>query len=89
MSALERYLDNNRMHSFEGVSGVRKFEKLVGDVGGYRNVYEFLEDNPGAIDAMVEFVTEWSGRNADWRDNLESLVGEDEEEDEEDEDCCC
>lgn len=82
MSALERYLDDNRMHSFEGDSGIRKFEKLVSDVGGYRCINEFLADNPGAISAMVEFVAEWSERNVDWKDNLEALVGEDEETDE-------
>ena len=79
MSALERYIDDNRMHSFEGDSGVRKFEKLIRDVGGYHSLHEFLADNPGAINAMVEFVAEWSERNIDWKDNLESLVGEDEE----------
>ena len=79
----DRYMTENRLYSMEGESGVRKFEKVVRDVGGYRDLHAFLADNPGALTKMMEFVEEWLPRNEEWRTNLEALVGSDEESDEE------
>jgi hypothetical protein len=78
MDKFEKYLQQNRMWSFEGDSGVRKFETLVHEVCGYRDLHEFLADNPGALNAMVEFVQEWVERCPEWKENLDALV-EDEE----------
>ena len=69
MNALELYTDQEKMYSFEGSRGVQRFEQIV-KVLGYRNLTAFLEDNSGAIDAMVEFVSKWADRNSDWKDAL-------------------
>ena len=79
---LQRYLDTNKMYSFEGPRGVKNMEKVMEDVCGYNPDHcsvseEFFTDNPGAIEAVVEWIGKQ--RNADWKDNLESHVGPEEE----------
>lgn len=77
----DRYLDAFDLYRFEGESGVRNLEKIVSDVGGYRDIYQFLADNSGAVNGIVEFIAEWTERNSDWQANLESLVGPGKEDD--------
>ena len=81
-AALQRYLENNKMYSFEGSRGIQRMEKVVHEVCGYCNegegvLHSFFEDNPGAIEAVIE----WIGKQrcSDWKDNLVSLAGPDEE----------
>ena len=82
----ERYVDAKRMWNLEGESGVRKLETLVEDLGygqGFmrnRAIEEFLADNPGAMEAVLVFVSEWVDRNTEWEDALEEVVGPEEEE---------
>lgn len=71
--ALDKYLSDNRLWNLEGESGVRNFEKIVRDVGGYRDLHSFLADNPGALTAMMEFIGEWMPRNQEWQENLAEL----------------
>lgn len=85
MSKFDAYLDQNRMWCFEGQSGIRKFEQLVTEVCGYGKDHifndvlrEFLEDNPGAIDAMVEWIREHADCG-EWSKNLNDLVVVEEE----------
>ncbi len=80
--ALQWYLDNNKMYHFEGERGVKHMEKVMEDVCGYNPDFcdvseNFFADNPGAIQAVITWIGEQ--HNADWKDNLESLVGEAEE----------
>ena len=74
MCVLEQYLDQNKMYSMEGDSGVRKFEQLIRDVGEYSSIHDFLVDNPGAIHAMMEFIGKWVDRNSEWEENLKRIV---------------
>lgn len=81
---IEKYCDQNKLYNFEGPSGQRKFLKIV-SVLGYRDMDSFLEDNSGAIQAMLE----WLGtqRNTEWVEALEAEVGpSDDDSDEDDED---
>ena len=84
--ALQRYLDSKKMYHFEGPRGIRHLEQIATEVCGYTPDYsgvmmKFFEDNPGAIEAVVEWIG--NQRNADWKDNLESLVGPSEEDEDE------
>jgi len=79
---MQDYLANNKMYSFDGERGVRHLEQIATEVCGYTPDYSgvmmnFFADNPGAIEAVVEWIG--NQRNADWKDNLESLVGPEEE----------
>jgi hypothetical protein len=80
---IEEYRDYKGMHCMEGSSGVENLCKMVRALG-YRDsmnrmqfrdgclgdLVEFLEDNSGAIEAIVAWIGE---RNVpEWKDNLES-----------------
>lgn len=85
---LDTYLKQERMYCMEGDSGVRKFEKLVKDMGDYGGSFgdpisEFLADNPGALTAMVEWIGEQNVQ--EWTQNLADCTDYVDEEDEEDE----
>lgn len=100
--AVERFMDQESMNTFEGRRGVDHLAKLVNAMG-YQDfnrygqqpgghclgdIFAFLEDNSGAIEAMVEWVKEqrhapeWS---AELQSRLEDRGDEDEDEDEESE----
>ena len=68
----DTYLDQNRMWHFEGVRGVRNLTQIVEDVCGYTSIDTFLEDNPGAMEAVVNWIREVNC--LEWRQNLEELV---------------
>lgn len=80
---VDKYIDTNKMYHFEGPGGVQKFAKLVG-VFGYSNIDEFLEDNSGAIQAMIEWISGMS--IPEWRAALAAEVGEHEHAPEEQDD---
>ena len=72
----DTYLEQNRMWHFEGQRGVRHLNKIVQEVCGYmgygNTVELFLEDNPGAVEAIVNWIRE--ARCVEWQQNLEELV---------------
>jgi hypothetical protein len=65
---LEQYQEVNGIWSLEGHRGVRNLEVLVKDMGGYRSMNEFLEDNPGAMQAMLEWL--YDQRSPEWSRSL-------------------
>lgn len=90
---VEVWCEQNKAYSFEGDSGLAKMEKLVGVLGytgsGFKfgsPIEQFLSDNPGACSKIVEFISEWTERNEEWRQALADETGADEEEGEEDDD---
>lgn len=64
-------------YSFEGDSGVRKLGELCQalDPENYSNIGDFLADNPGACEAIVDFIGEWLDNNSEWRDSLRREIG--------------
>ena len=73
---MDAYLDQRGYYNFEGRRGVERLCQLVGDLG-YRdphhsmqltstacvgNLFMFLEDNPGAIEAIVNWVRDISSK---------------------------
>jgi len=84
---LERYISEHRMHHFEGTTGVRQFEKLVEDMGytdgqfiGRHGILNFLADNPGAIQALIEWIEQ--SNVPEWEENLSDCLQEKQEENE-------
>ena len=74
---LETYLDQNKMYNFYGRSGVEQLTTLTRDlIGGNwsHTLEDFLEDNPGAMEAIVEWIRDQTARNKEWQDNLQEHV---------------
>lgn len=84
----DTYTDQNRMYHFEGTRGVSNLNKIVTEVCGYNsawsggnNLETFLQDNPGAIEAVINWIRE--SHCPEWRNNLEQLVTTGQEDDQE------
>ena len=72
-----KLIDDRRLYNLEGTDGVRKLDELCADLGysrgqfiGANPIMNFLADNPGALQGIVEFIGEWVERNEEWQDNL-------------------
>ena len=98
-TVLDAYLDQKQYYHFDGRRGVERLCQLTGDLG-YRdpqyfgqltstacigNLVLFLEDNPGAIEAIMDWVRDIDSKEmvsnlADVTDT--SALCEDEDEDE-------
>lgn len=76
---IDKYIQANRMYHFEGSRGVRYLDKII-NILGYRDFDYFLEDNPGAQEAIVEWIKEQN--NSEWTENFADIL-EDEDQDEE------
>lgn len=83
---IEEWQDQNKIHRYEGTSGVSNLEKLFGVLGykegnylGYGNeIINFLSDNPGAIQAILEWIGE--REVPEWKENIISELEENEPE---------
>lgn len=87
---IEQWRSENRAHCMEGTSGVRKLQSLCEAIGYKEGQFigsevallNFLADNSGAIDAIIE----WMGEQEvdEWKDNITDELKEPpiEEEDE-------
>lgn len=79
---VDQYIEQNKLYSFEGQRGVRNLTKLVEAIGynsrfNNSSIEAFLEDNSGAIEAMVEWIRE---RNSpEWQESLSEQVAEETE----------
>ena len=65
MSGLQNFLNENKLFHFEGESGSMNLEKVLNEIGykedGFKwgsAVERFLQDNPGAVDLLLEFIRE-------------------------------
>ena len=76
---VENYMDNC-FRSCEGETGYRNLEDMCEALGygeGFmrgRAVEEMLQDNPGAIQALADFLAEQAERNSDWNWHLQSVL---------------
>lgn len=77
---LDKFIDQNRMYSWEGSKGVHNLEYLVKAIGYKDNygdaIHNFLYDNPGAIEAIVEWIR--NCRCTDWAEMLAEEVCDEE-----------
>jgi len=69
--AMDAYLDVEKMYHFEGSRGLSNLDKVL-NIIGYRNLDEFLSDNPGCIENMLEWIKDQD--NEEWLDNLNNKI---------------
>lgn len=84
--AVEKFIDDNKLYHFEGDRGVGNLEKIVKEIGyeghGFKHgtpIEAFLSDNPGAIEALLEWIKEQ--HVPEWAEALSGNDDEDEDED--------
>ena len=76
---VEQYMDNF-FRTTEGESGVRCLEEMCETLGygeGYmrgRAIEEMLADNPGAVEAVANFLAEQAVRNTEWNSALADVL---------------
>lgn len=70
---IEAFMDQEGIHNLEGERGVRNFEKLIRALNpDYSDIGQFLADNPGAFEAMIEWIQ--SQRSPEWKESLAAVV---------------
>lgn len=91
---LDTVIHQKELTRFEGESGTKNLAKLVGmlgyhdpqyfgqfDGGSYGDLLEFFNDNPGAQNAVVEWIYEQIERQSagdEWFDNLKEAISTEE-----------
>jgi hypothetical protein len=65
MTNLEKWCDERKLYRFEGESGTKNLETVLKEIGykedGFRYgsaVERFLQDNPGAVEVLLNFISE-------------------------------
>lgn len=70
---IEKWCELKKYYHFEMERGVQRVEDLFKTLG-YESTHAFLMDNPGAIGAIIEWISEQ--RLPEWREKLEASIGE-------------
>lgn len=71
--AVEALLDQEMIYHFEGERGVRQLETLVEALDiEYQDFNYFLADNPGAQQAIVDWICDQNLSH--WRTNVEAMI---------------
>ena len=79
INVVETYMDNFFI-SYEGERGVKNLETMCETLGygsGFmrgRAIEEMLADNPGAVEAVAEFLKSWAIRNTEWNAALAEVL---------------
>lgn len=61
MNKIEKIIEKNRIHHFEGSQGVNNLNLISYELGYKGGLTEFLADNPGAQEAIMEFMHQFFG----------------------------
>lgn len=73
MNMFEQYMEQH-FERTDGVLAVESLEQLAETLGYGHSldhaINEFLADNPGAIEAVLQFVMDQAERNTEWQDRL-------------------
>jgi hypothetical protein len=82
-NAVDRFIDQKNLYRFEGDKGVENLSQIVEALGykatGFRYgtlIESFLSDNPGAQEALVDWIRETIDHVPEWQENVESYLEE-------------
>jgi len=68
---VEEWLSKNNAYSI--AENVNQFRDFVG-VLGYNSLEEFLRDNPGAVESIMEWIINFGDRVPEWKEALEEVL---------------
>jgi hypothetical protein len=81
-SLIEKWTEENRVYRWEGERGVKDLERLCAAIGykenGFRYgdpIHAFLADNPGAIEALVQWIEDRDDDAPEWKESLLDDLG--------------
>lgn len=87
---IEEWGREHKTSNTEGETGVKNLARLVNNLGyvdrtyfgqfqgaSYGDLINFLEDNPGAVEAVQEWIIEQDDEQ--WKENLESYLTEEDQ----------
>jgi len=90
--ALNEFIDQEGLYHTEGRRGIENLARIVNTLGyqdpqrygqfrgaSLGDIFTFLEDNPGAIEALVEWIGQQ--QSTDWAEALNAQLPEEEGED--------
>ena len=83
----EKWEEQNKIHRYEGTTGVKNLEKLLGAIGYSEGNYlgrgneliNFLSDNSGAIEAILEWIDTAGEHVPEWKESLSEELDLEEE----------
>jgi hypothetical protein len=83
---IEKWQDVEKAYHFE--MNTKNLEKLCDQLGYTEDMFgsavqNFLNDNPGAQQAIVDWVAEQLNHNEDWCDNFRDAIGDKQDDEEE------
>lgn len=80
----DKYLLDNSMWRMEGADGILNLENICDFLGytkgqffGANSIMNFLADNPGAAESILEFICNHIDKNPKWQENLLKLEMDD------------
>lgn len=83
---VDLYISQKNLYMLEGSTGVKNLEKLLKAIEGdsfFGNpIVGFFENNPGAIEAIINWIKKEGGFIDDWVDSLKEAVDDSDDEDE-------
>jgi hypothetical protein len=67
MSAFQDFCEAEEVHRWDGERGVQNLKDVCARIN-YSSLEEFLADNPGAIEAVTQWIDETATKSPDWQD---------------------
>ena len=72
---VDKFLSMKGIHHWEGERGVSGLEDLAQALNSeYRDLNYFLVDNPGALEAIANWISEWADRTEEWKESLRNAI---------------
>jgi len=80
---LDKFMEQEEIYTFEGATGSRNLETIINALGysgsGWTSrIEEFLSDNPGLQEVIIEWVGETIDKVPEWKENLLAELAEEE-----------
>lgn len=69
---IDNWMDKEKIYHMEGPAGYRNLSKLI-RLLGYREMTDFLEDNSGAVEAIIDWVK--NQNFPEWKNGFEAYAG--------------